>query len=258
LKKSSFAVSLVVAVLIGALAGYGLSSAMGATRTSTTPSTTSIFVTTSTINQNEIVTFTTATRTILSVSTATEFLPTTATETLFLPTSNQTAVPSLQLSASVTPSNGSSGQNFSIRADVYNSLPNIVTLNTTEITNHANGPCGSGAIAVTAYSGHYTFSNVSNATPLILFNASLAISCFATFRGSYTFSPNSDNATIHYVFPASLNFSKSVNLNENLSGYWIREGNGTLFNFQSFLPGTYSAVVSDAWGQELMCYFRVT
>ena len=247
--------SLVVAVLIGALAGYSLSSTMGSTRPSRSTATISVFATTSTISQNEIVTLTTATRTILSVSTATQILPTTSTETLFIPSYNQTAVPSLQLSASVTPSNGSSGQNFSIRADVYNSLANIVTLNTTEIVNHADGPCGSGAIAVTAYSGHYTFSNVSNATPLILFNASLAISCFASFRGSYTFSPNSDNATIHYVFPASPNFSKLVNLNENLSGYWVREGNGTLFNFQPFLPGPYSVVVSDAWGQDSCAIF---
>ena len=200
MKKSSVVVSLIVAVLVGALAGYGLSFTMGAARTSTSTSTTSIFVTTTTINQNEIVTLTSATRTIFSVSTETETLPTTATETLFVLTSNVLS-PSLQLSASVRPSNITVGENITVNTEVYNPLPLTVTLNGSSIHNPSEAPCGVGVIAVRIYAGHFLFSNISNATPLLLYNDSFAPLCPVLIQGTYSFLPNSDYATVQTCHP---------------------------------------------------------
>jgi len=169
-----------------------------------------------------------------------------------------TILPSLQLTATVTPINATIGQNISVSTDVYNSLPYNVTLNATSIVNPSQGPCAQNqATAVTVYSGHYSFANISNASPLLLYNASLVFLCPAQFHFTYTFLPDSDNATVVTLPPFSLPaVSELVNETNILSGYWSKSA-GT-YAFQDFGPGQYTLLVSDAWGQEVVCYFQVS
>jgi len=175
-------------------------------------------------------------------------------------TTATSTVQGLQLLASVRPSSLAVGQNVTIVAEVYNSLQTNVTINAGEITNPSQEPCGLGVVptGIRVYSGHYTFTNLSAASPLLLYNDSLAVPCFVVFNNTYTFQPNSDNATV-----SSLGASIKWVANEtiSLSGYWttglVAGPSSKLFS-QNFEPGPYTVLVFDAWGQQLIEYFEVT
>lgn len=184
-----------------------------------------------------------------------------STTTILQETATKTStVPQLQLFAAVKPSSIAEGQNVTIVAEVYNPLQTNVTINVGEITNPTQGPCGLGVTptGIWVYSGHYTFTNLSIASPLQLYNVSLAVPCAAVFNNTYTFQPNSDKATVSY-----LGTSMTLVTNEtiSLSGYWIAgllAGPNSGLVFHVFSPGSYTVVVFDAWGQQVVEYFEVT
>lgn len=166
----------------------------------------------------------------------------------------------LQLFASVKPSSLAVGQNVTIVAGVYNPLQTKVQVNASEIINPTQGPCGlwTNPTGIRVYSGHYTFANLSTASPLLLYNAWPIVFCPISFNSTYTFQPNSDNATVSY-------FETSTRLVANetilLSGYWVTSllaGPGPGYTFRNFGPGQYSVIIFDAWGQQLVEYFEVT
>lgn len=112
-----------------------------------------------------------------------------------------TASPYLQLFAAVKPSSVVVGRDVTIVAGVYNPLQTNVTINVGEITNPSQGPCGLGVTptGIRVYSGHYTFANLSAASPLLLYNASMVVPWAFVFNNTYAFQPNSDNATVLYL-----------------------------------------------------------
>lgn len=169
-------------------------------------------------------------------------------------------IPGLQLFASVKPSSLAIGQNVTIVAGVYNPLSTNVKVNASEIRNPSQAPCGlwTSPMGIRVYWGHYTVTNLSGASPLLLYNASLPVFCPVFSNNAYTFQPNSDNATVSY-------FETSTKLVANetisLSGYWSAgplAGPGSKYFPQNFEPGSYTVVVFDAWGQQLIEYFEVT
>jgi len=196
--------------------------------------------------------------TTIEITVVTSSISTTTTTSETTITGSTMVAPSVELAASVLPINPTPGENISISADVYNPLVYTVMLNATSIVNPAYGPCAQNqATSIDVYSGHYTFSNISEGAPLLLYNASQLFLCPAQFHFTYSFNPNSDNATIVTLPPFSLpTVSKIVNETSIVSGYWTKSGNS--YAFQHFDPGQYSVLVTDAWSQETICYFQVS
>jgi hypothetical protein len=236
---------IIIAIILGIVVGYYLGP-RPTYRTTITSVSTSTFTSDLTVISSSI-------STVESISTMTS-----AGQTMTVFTGSSSLLPSLQLTADVLPVNASPGQNISMIADVYNSLPYNVTLNATSIVNPSQGPCAQNqATAVNVYSGHYTFVNISHATPLLLYNASQDYLCPAQFHFTYTFLANSDNATVMTLPPFSFpTIAEIVNETSTLSGYWTKSENS--YAFQNFGPGQYTVLVMDAWSQETICYFQVS
>ena len=89
------------------------------------------------------------------------------------------SIPGLQLFSSATLSLMASGANLTIVAGVYNPLDTKVTVSSDEISNPSQQPCGLGVVpaGIRIYSGHYTYANVSTASPLLLYNSTIPPPC---------------------------------------------------------------------------------
>lgn len=165
----------------------------------------------------------------------------------------------LQLVATIKPIQASQGQNISVVAQVYNTLSAEVNVTTESITNPVFGPCQQRfATAVNVYSGNYSygdlFNNRSQPARLLLYDPSLAYTCPEVFSFNYSFSPNSDIALVQPNGPKGT--VGPVNETSVFSGYWT--GSGQNYSYKEFPPGVYTIVVSAAWGQKVIGYFRVT
>lgn len=161
----------------------------------------------------------------------------------------------LELTATITPTVLTEGQNISIVAEINNTLSKIVKVNATSLANPAYGPCQQGfATSIRIYSGNYSytelFNNRSQPMPLLLYNPSLIYTCPEVFNFRYTFNPKSAIATIQ---PG--NETKVVRESSVVGGYWT--SSGQTYTFHDFQPGKYTVVVYDAWGQQLIGYFQV-
>ena len=167
--------------------------------------------------------------------------------------------PSLELTAKVFPENITTGENVSIVAEVYNSLPETVAVEAASISDLSEAWCPfSSPTAVTLYSGRYTFSNITGAVFLLQYNGEIQGACSTPTPIGYTFLPNSDEANLQSMPPNNLRLPPTaINKTTSLEGYW---GNlaGEVPTFQPFPLGLYTVLVSDAWGQETLCYFTVS
>jgi hypothetical protein len=164
-----------------------------------------------------------------------------------------TSIPGLELVSSISPPVISSGQNVTLDEGVYNPTATSVTINVTAGWNGA--PCGDfyDPTSFKLYMGFDTFSNLSAAMPLLLFNASmLPPPCPVYSNSTFTFQPHSDNATwvsIRGTYPTTVNFTFV------LGGFWLRASPAD--TFQEFTPGIYTVEFYDAWGQQALAYFEV-
>jgi hypothetical protein len=231
MRNGVVAALLVIAMLAGTGAGYFVGNA--STKTVTSVSTTSLV--------------STRTTTFYTTSTLT------TTEHEIATTWNTTTAPSLELIAIVNPAIITVGQNVSITSGAYNPLSTPVTVNVPPTYNPYLAPCDWVVFPTTyyVYEGHFTFSNLTGNTPLLLFNASVAISCFAPFNVTLTFQPHSDEATYFMNTTRSL----TINLTYNYSGYWARCSRG--YCLSTFVPGQYTVLFNDTWGQQEFEYFTV-
>ena len=155
-----------------------------------------------------------------------------------------------------------SGQAIEVRADIFNTLPQTVSINYT--SNWAwpqltTAPCTSIA-GIVILRGYYTQSNMTaGATPLQQFPWGLEVSCPAAAgeSGHYIFEPLSDNATVYgdLVLPVGAGFVTN--------GYYApgQTYNRTLPNggetTTPFEPGMYTVVAGDEWGQVAFDHFEV-
>lgn len=223
LKNEAAAVVLVIAIIVSVGAGYlgGVASQRAATSVSTTTATT------------------TTTTKVIETETGT--------------------VRGLQLLARINPSSVAAGENVSIVSEVYNSLQTNVTISFSEISNPTQAPCGLGIspTGIRVYAGHYTFTNLSEASPLLLYDASQVFFCFRAYDSTYTFLPNSDEARVSYLGTSMVS---TANETVTLSGYWTGgplSGPSSGYLHNGFDPGPYTVVVFDAWGQQLIEHFQV-
>jgi hypothetical protein len=107
--------------------------------------------------------------TVTSVSTS--LLTTTFVTTALRPS----FVNGLQLVISVSPLNLTQGQNVTISSWVYNPTSSALVVKFPGLENPSESPCELGsATAVDIYSGGYTFANLTGAAPLLQFNANVA------------------------------------------------------------------------------------
>jgi len=194
-------------------------------------------------------------------STQTEVLPEQTTTviqeitvTLAVPT------PSLQLYAQVTPENLTRDENAMIDAAIYNPTLSIVAVEASPMNNPSEAPCPiMQPIVFSLYSGHYTFSNLSEAVPLSQYNDSSSVLCSSALsQVGYTFLPSSDQAILQSQPPNNLHPPPvSINETETLGGYWAKSPITGKYAFEEFSPGQYTVLVSDDWSQEVLCYFAV-
>jgi hypothetical protein len=121
-----------------------------------------------------------------------------------------------------------------------------------------NGPGGFGyPYGIAIFQGNYTSLELSNATPLALYDYSLPPPCPGPMPSTaFDFKPLSDVATIisgSSSFPDSI-----VGMNTQLAatGYWT--GVSPDVSKHSFAPGVYTVVAGDEWGTLVVVHFTVT
>jgi hypothetical protein len=197
---------------------------------------------------------TTNERVVTSIST------TTKTSIITSNVTTEYTVPTLELLVRVEPTQLSSGQNVTITDEVYNPLATEVVANSSEIINPTQGPCGRGVIptGVQVYEGHYTFTNLTEGTPLMLYNASGGPHpCPAPYSNVFHFQPDSDKAIVFYL---GTSIDWVTNETIGLKGYWVQVPSSGLprFALHEFAAGEYTVLVFDAWGQQQLEYFVVT
>ena len=191
----------------------------------------------------------TATSVVTATFTATDLLTTTSTAT------TTATAPSLAIFGSVSPPSIASGQNVTLNFGVFNPLPTAITVNLSPFYDpYLTGcPVSGRPDAWGLFPGHVTFSNLSSAKSLLLYNASMPLLCFAGANSTFVFQPDSDVALVTA-------FNRTLTLTwdhtQNYSGYWVPSSNGD-YRFEVFPPGQYTALFFDVWGQQLLEYFAV-
>jgi hypothetical protein len=165
----------------------------------------------------------------------------------------------LELIATITPTQASPGGNFSVSAQVYNTLSSPVNVTADSMVNPALGPCQQQvATGLYVYSGNYTylelFNNRSQPATLLLYDPALNYTCPEVFTFDYSFSPQSDMAVVQAIGFKSA--ALPVNGTSVLSGYWA--GSGQNYSYRAFPPGVYTVAVYDSWGEKVIGYFQVT
>lgn len=244
-RTSTVASLLILALVVGAAAGYFIGSRStipcAVTSVSTSITTSKITVVSPSISTSTVESVSTTTTIMSPIGTNLTTTTTASGETVTVISGSTAILPSLQLTAALSPAIAAPGQNVSVWADVYNSVPDNVSLNATAIVYPSQEPCGvDQATAIDVYSGHYTFANISNSTPLFLWNASEVPLCPPPIHFTYNFLPDSDNATVMIFPPAAV--SEIVNETYTFSGYWARSGTSfpPSYSFQNFDAGQYT------------------
>lgn len=164
---------------------------------------------------------------------------------------------SLELAATIRQAYLGEGQNLTVIAEVNNTSPDPLKVNSTSMDNPAYGPCDQGfATGIQVYAGHYSLTDLTEAQGLLLYNPSSTYFCPAIFTFYYTFSPNSANATMAPYLNgfAPENETRLVRETSVVGGYWI--GSGQAYAFRRFDPGQYTVLVFDAWGNKVIGYFQ--
>ena len=223
---------LVVAILVGAGAGY--LSGSGNVKTVTSVLTTS------------------QSSTVTSFQSTTIVLTTTVHETT---TETTAATPNLELIASVYPATITAGQNITVNWGVFNPLSTSVQVEVPVYKNPYLSPCPSYIDPTTfyVYKGHLSSSNLTGNTPLVLYNESIIIECFAGENSTVVFQPHSDRAAVSLFNSTTM---AVMDTTANFRGYWT----GTFasgYALNTFQPGRYTTMFNDTLGQQEFDYFTV-
>jgi hypothetical protein len=167
----------------------------------------------------------------------------------------------LSLSLSLDSTTYQPGQEISIFIDETNTLlktNDVPVSDQWPLSGLSVGPCGTeGAnYGIAVYRGYYTSADVSNATPLILYNPYVVVQCpppliFPT----YNFKPLSDIVTIFISYPTKSSLTFEMNTEIQIEGYWTSSPTATLTNFT---PGVYTIAGGDEWGTLVILHFTVT
>jgi DNA-binding HxlR family transcriptional regulator len=146
----------------------------------------------------------------------------------------------LQLTAQIMPDSAAPGQNVSVVASVRNVLTRQLTLYHSAMGNPAIGPCsGVFMVRVEVFQGHYALPNQTYGSQLLVYDPYAPTSCPPISGLDSTFLPQ-----------------EVVNETSVFNGYWTTEGQNATFH--NFLPGNYTVMVQDYWGQLVLLYFTVS
>jgi hypothetical protein len=145
----------------------------------------------------------------------------------------------LQLTAQIMPDSAVPGQTVSVVASVHNVLTRQLTLYHSAMVNPAIGPCSKGFMVwVEVFQGHYALPNQTYGSQLLLYDPYAPTYCPPISGLDSTFQPQ-----------------EVVNETSVFNGYWTTEGQHATFH--NFLPGSYTVMVQDYWGQLVLLYFTV-
>lgn len=173
----------------------------------------------------------------------------------------------LELFVSINSTHLISDQGISINITEYNILPRIN--NVSAASNWSNGvlslgPCGplNYPFGAEVFSGYYTSSNISSATPLGLVQEGVPIMCPAIFHVLYyVFQPMSNNGSINIASnsngavqccSSSIGQASPITGALNVRNYWDKSNNK--HNLES---GVYTILAGDEWGQSVVLHFAV-
>ena len=180
--------------------------------------------------------------------------PTTTTTTAATPTTT-TALSGngLQLQVSVNAAALTPGEPLQINVSEYNALPtnnSVATATNWGVNSLAIGACPNINVlpfGVAVFRGHYDARNISQGTPLVLFEAVPCVQLIRLITG-YDFLPDSSNAAImpggDLASPTPMSTTETVN--------------GTYSNGIQLTPltsGIYTVVAGDEWGTLEFLYF---
>jgi len=152
-----------------------------------------------------------------------------------------------------------SGQAVEVRDDIFNTLPQVVSVNYTSNWAWPQLTTGCWMVGFAILRGYYTQSNmIAGAKPLQQYPWGLMFCPAAAGEGGhYIFEPLSGNATVYGATVVPLG-GKFVT-----SGYYApgQTYNRTLTNggetITPFEPGIYTVVAGDEWGQVAFDHFEV-
>jgi len=151
------------------------------------------------------------------------------------------------------------GQEISVVIDEQNTLQtanNVTASNSWPLEGLTLGSCGTlnYPFGVAIFQGNYTASNVSSASPLQLYNPSVAYHCPMILGdiNAYVFQPSSDMANI--LSDSNPPFTEKISYQISVTGYWT---SGQEPTFGNFTPGVYTVAGGDEWGALAVLHFVV-
>jgi hypothetical protein len=154
------------------------------------------------------------------------------------------------------------GDTVNVTAAVQNSSPNFVNASEAFVWTFPSirdwetnlGGCPS-FLSIQVYSGHYTISNLSTATPLQISNPGRLVPCEPGLGGYFRFQPSSDKAA--YLFPSSSYTGPGYPMSQTVEAKGYYPSNQSQ-NFIPFPAGSYTVAAGDEWGQLTISYFSVS
>ena len=157
------------------------------------------------------------------------------------------------------------GQGVSINITEYNTLStanNVSRERNWPLSGMSLGGCGTlnYPFGISIFHGYYGASNISQLAnqSSLSFYPSGVYSCPMMFAvNNYNFSPSSDNATLG-VAP---NGTAPIAMTSDVStkGSWTPSSNGSIgaSTYHEFIPGAYTVVGGDEWGDLVIVHFDV-
>lgn len=181
----------------------------------------------------------------------------------------------LRLTLSVSPSDVYAGDSVNVSISDFNTLastysPRIVGPPTVGGNPLSVGPCSQLPLGIGVYQGNYDSGNISQATQLDLSQPGLVYLCPAEFAVAYfSFNAQSNEVTLYSMQPSGQGNSTVTSrmwtvpdvFTENFSGYWTAQNQTCAIScdvFHQFLPGVYTIVGGDDWGQLMIVHFTVS
>ena len=156
------------------------------------------------------------------------------------------------------------GEEVTITIDEKNTLStqnNVPTADKWSMSGLSVNPCGTDAfpLGIAIFQGNYTVKNISNATPLNIYDPIETWICSPRPAiKEYDFLPSNDSVTqIIDGEPNSQNFAMKQSV--SASSYWtVTNQNLTQYELHNFEPGVYTVVGGDEWDNMVILHFTVT
>lgn len=167
----------------------------------------------------------------------------------------------LNLSLSTDATTYQTGQEISITVDEKNTLStqnNVPSAYKWPTSGLSLSPCGTNSFpfGVAIFHGDYTATDVSTATPLVLYNPNELPPCpVIPAITAYDFLPSSDLAT--EIVDNEFN-SQAIAMNQSVTVTYYWNGNGKNVTQRDFEPGIYTVAGGDEWGNLVVVHFTVS